>query len=142
MARVKIDLPEKYSFSTKMQIRIGDLSGGVHLGNHILVSFLNEAMMSMFRENGFPELHIEGYAFINADLAVSYKSEAFHWDILKIDIAIGDVYKYGCDILFHVINEETGKETASAKMGMLFINYETKELAKIPEKFKKVFNIG
>lgn len=140
MARLQIDLPEKFIFSTKLTVRIGDLAGGVHLGNHVLVSYLNESMMVMLRENGFPELLIEGYALINADLAVIYKSESFHGDTLNIEIAIVDFHTNGCDLIFKVTNDRTGMETAIAKMGMLFIDYENKRLVEVPETFKAVFN--
>ncbi len=52
MARLQIDLPEKFIFSTKLDMRIGDLAGGIHFGNHILVSYLNESTMRLLRENG------------------------------------------------------------------------------------------
>jgi len=43
MARVKIDLPEEFIFSTEIEVRIGDVLAGRHLGNHSLIAMLNEA---------------------------------------------------------------------------------------------------
>jgi acyl-CoA thioester hydrolase len=140
MGKLQIDLPKKFIFSTKLNVRMGDLAGGFHLGNHMLVSYLNESMMVLLRENGFPNLLIEGYAFINSDLAVIYKSESFHGDTLNIDIAIVDFHKNGCDLIFKVTNEKTGMETAIAKMSMLFYDHGNKTIGNVPEKFKTVFH--
>ncbi len=139
MARIKIKFPDKFVYSTKMTVRFGDLAGGVHLGNHILVSYLNEAMFGLLRENGFPKIKVEGRAMIVADIAVVYKSESFHMDVLRIDIAVGEFHKYGCELLFNITNENTGKKTAEAKMGMVFFDYETKKLSRVPAKFKAIF---
>ena len=50
MARVQIDLPEHFVFSTKLKVRMGDLVSGVHLGNHILISYLNEVYQQFLDE--------------------------------------------------------------------------------------------
>ncbi len=138
MARVQIKLPEKFIFSTKLQVRFGDLNGA-HLGNHVLVSYLNESWMTLLRENGFEALRIDGCGYINADLAVIYKAESFHGDILKFEIAIADFQRYGCDIVFRVTNDKTGKEIAIAKMGLVFFDYKTKKTREVPEKFRALF---
>ncbi len=139
MARVQIDMPEKYPFSTKLQVRIGDVTGDLHLGNHVLVSYLNEALLLFLRDNGFPSIYIEDLSFINTDLAVIYKSEAFHGDELLIEVAISKFTQYGCDFYFRVTNERTGQETAHAKTGMLFFDYDNRKVANVPESFQKVF---
>jgi len=138
MSRVQIDIPEKFIFSTKLQVRFGDLNGA-HLGNHVLVSYLNESWMIFLRENGFQELSIDGSGYINADLAVIYKSESFHGDVLNIELAVVDFHKIGCDIVFRITNDKTGKEIAIAKMGMIFFDYKTKETREVPGRFRALF---
>lgn len=132
-------MPDKFIFSSRMQVRIGDVSGGLHLGNHVLVSYLNEALLLCLREFGFPTIDIDGSVFINADLAVIYKSESFHGDFLDIEIAAGNFTRAGCDFYFSVTNERTGKETAAAKMGMLFFDYDTRKITDVPARFREVF---
>lgn len=139
MAKLVIDLPKEFIFSTNLQVRIGDCSGGVHLGNHFLISYLNEALMTMLKSGGFSDLSISGYSFINSDLSVSYLSESIHGDILNIKIAIDAYHKYGCDLLFRVENETTGVQTAAAKMGMLFFDYPNKRLGEVPQVFREAF---
>ena len=40
MARIKIDLPDSFSFSTSFAVRITDLNYGAHVGNDKVLSFL------------------------------------------------------------------------------------------------------
>ena len=42
MARIKIDLPESFSYSTLFAVRITDLNYGAHVGNDKVLSFLHE----------------------------------------------------------------------------------------------------
>lgn len=140
MARVKIDLPEKFIFSTRLQVRVGDLAGGLHLGNHVLISYFNEVLFQFLRDTNLSTLFDKNNIFINSDLALIYKSESNHWDILKFDLAISPSGQSGFDLYFRVTNERTGLETAVAKMGMLFFDYELRKTYKVPEKFKVVFS--
>ncbi len=120
-------------------MRLADVVGGFHLGNHVLVSYFNEALMLCLREYGFPTPEIDGAVLINADLAVIYKSESFHGDFLKIDVAAGNFTRAGFDFHFRITNRRTGRETASAKMGMLFLNHDTRKSADMPRRFRDVF---
>jgi acyl-CoA thioester hydrolase len=139
MARVKIDLPEVFDFDTEVQVSINDINAGGHLGNHSLVAMLNEAHLRFLEAKGFPQPVIDGLAFINSDLAIVYRSQAFHRDVLKIEVAVTSFHKYGCDIIYRVTNHQTGKQVALAKTGMLFFDYERNKIAKVPERFKSVF---
>ena len=136
MAKVQIRIPDKIIYSRKMEVRSGDISGALHLGNHILVSYLNDTLYLFLRENGVAEPYIDGATFINSDLAVVYKSESFLGNQLRIDLSVGRLGKYGCDLFFKITNETTGKKAAVAKMGMLFFNYNHKKPTAMTEAFK------
>lgn len=139
MARVQISMPEKFAFTTHLQVRLADVAGGLHLGNHMVISFLNEAMFLFLRDNGFPTLDIEGRSLINADLAIVYQSESMMGDNLKIEVAIDAMSRCGCDFYYRLTNERTGKPTAVAKMAMLFFDYEKRKISKMPDTFRSVF---
>ena len=139
MARVKIELPKLFDFDTEVQVSINDINAGGHLGNHSLVAILNEAHLRFLEAKGFPETVIDGRAFINSDLAIVYRSQAYHRDVLRIEVAIANFHEYGCDILYRVTNKQTGKQVAVARTGMLFFNYERNKIAEVPERFKSVF---
>ncbi len=142
MARVKIDLPERFEFSAEFEVRMADINAGGHMGNHLFVALLNEAHLKYMQFKGFPELMVDGKAMINADLALIYKSEVFYGDILSIEVAAGDFNRYGLDLFFRVTSKNSGRVAAIAKMGMVFFDYTERRVAEIPAKVKGIFGIS
>jgi acyl-CoA thioester hydrolase len=135
MARIKIDLPEKFDFSTEIPLRISDINYGGHLGHDSVLSLTHEARVRLLRKYGFTEMDIDGSGLIVSDVAIVYRSEAFYGEILKIEIAICDFNKYGCDLIYKITEKETGREIARAKTGIVFFNYENRKVSLIPDKF-------
>lgn len=43
MARIKLVLPEKFSFKTSIPVRISDLNYGNHLANHVYLEKIGRA---------------------------------------------------------------------------------------------------
>lgn len=109
MARVQIDMPEKFVYSTTLEVRVGDLAGGFHLGNHVLISYFNEVLFQFLRDTDLRRLFDRRNIFINSDLALIYKSESNHWDMLKFDMAVTPSGNSGFDLYFRVTNERTGQ---------------------------------
>jgi len=127
MARVFIDLPQQFAFTTELDVRIEHINRGNHLGNESMVSYLNEARVRYMNEeiNAAKDKNIW---MINGDLAVVYKSEAFYGDVLVISLATGDYHKYGFDLVFRVTEKKSGREIAHAKMGMLLFDAVARKL--------------
>jgi acyl-CoA thioesterase FadM len=136
MARIKIKLPDPFLFETNLPIRISDINYGNHLGHDAVLSIIHEARVRFLAHLGYTELDIHGSGVILADAAIVYKSEGFYGDVLNIAIAVGDFTKFGCDLFYRLTNQSTAKEVARAKTGMVFFDYETKKLVRVPEVFK------
>lgn len=135
MARIKIDMPENYIFSTEMAVRISDINYGGHLGNEAVLSLIHEARIRFLNQYHYSELNIEGSAIIMTDSAIVYKAEGFHSDTIQIDIAVGDYSKFGCDIYYLLSNKKTAVEVAHAKTGVVFFDYEERKVQPIPAGF-------
>lgn len=140
MARIKIDLPQSFVFSTTVTVRITDINYGGHLGNDALLSIVHEARLQFLKHYGYTEIDIEGRSIIMADAAVVYKSEVFYGDTLRIDIAVTDLGRMSCDIVYRVSNNGTGKEAARVKTGIVFFDYEERKPVAIPDNFRKTFD--
>lgn len=139
MARIKMEFPGKHVFSTEIPLRISDINYGGHLGHDSILSLTHEARVRFFYSLGFTELEVDGPGIILSDAAIVYKSEGFYGDVVVIDIAVCDFTKYGCDLVYRVGNKETGKEIATAKTGIVFMNYAERAVAPVPEKFRSLF---
>ena len=60
MARIKIDLPDNFSFTTSIPIRITDVNYGGHVGNDTILSLIHEARMQFLKQLGYSELEFAG----------------------------------------------------------------------------------
>ncbi len=139
MARVKLDLPEKFDFSTEISLRVSDINYGGHLGHDSILSLTHEARVRLLRKYGFTELNIDGPGLIISDAVIVYKSEAFYGETVQIEIAIRDFSKYGCDFVYKLTEKQAGREIARAKTGIVFFDYNERKVAYVPEKFRGIF---
>lgn len=128
MARVRINLPEEYTFATCIPVQIADINYGGHLGNDALLRILHEARLQYLAHLGYSELRFGDHSLIMADAAIAYRGEGFRGDGLTVQIAATDFSKYGFDLVYRVTNQH-GKEIAHAKTGLLCFNYDTRKLA-------------
>jgi acyl-CoA thioesterase FadM len=133
MSRVKVTLPEAFSVAIELPIRITDLNYGAHLGNDALVSLLHEARVQFLAHMQLTEYDpATKQGMIMADLAVEYKGEGFHGDVLRVRMAAANLHKYGFDVVYHV-QTTTGRDIARAKTGMLCFDYNIRKLRALPE---------
>ncbi|HEX3035486.1 MAG TPA: thioesterase family protein [Thermodesulfobacteriota bacterium] len=139
MARIKLDLPENFHFSTEIQVRISDINYGGHLGHDSILSLTHEARIRFLNKYGFSEMNIDGVGLIISDAALVYKSESFYGETLRIEIAVLDFSQYGCDFIYKITEKESVREIARAKTGIVFFDYEKRKVAPVPEKFKSKF---
>lgn len=139
MARIKINPPKKFDYSTEISLRISDINYGGHLGHDSILSLAHEARVRFFASNGFTELNAFGPAIILSDVAIYYKSEGFYGDVVTVELAVCDYLKYGCDLVYRLTNKESGKVVAILKTGIVFIHYEKHEVAQVPKEFKSLF---
>jgi acyl-CoA thioester hydrolase len=142
MARVKLDLPETFDFTTEIPLRIGDINYGGHLGNDAVLSLLHEARVQFLRANEFSELDVDGAGIIMADSVIVYRSEAFYGETMVVDVAVNDFARVGCDILYRISDKDSGREVVRAKTGIVFFDYETRKAMAVPQAFKTLFDGG
>jgi acyl-CoA thioesterase FadM len=136
MARIHIDLPSSFIFSTALPVRISDINYGGHLGNDSMLSLLHEARLQFLQKYNYSELDVLGAGIIMSDAAVVFKSEGFYGDELCIEIAVTDFSRVACDFVYRVTNQSTQKEVAHAKTGIVFFDYALRKPVDIPEEFK------
>ncbi len=135
MARIKIDLPEKFVFSTNIEVRVTDLNYGNHLGNDALLGIIHEARVRFYASLGFPdERNVFGTGLIMADTAIQYKSEGFLADQLSISIGIHDISRMGYDLVYQIGNQHSAA-VAVAKTGMVCFDYTNRKVCPVPMEF-------
>jgi acyl-CoA thioester hydrolase len=142
MARIKIDLPENFSYSTNIPIRITDLNFGGHVGNDTILSIIHEARAKFIDHFGYNELNFWGVGTIQSDVAIEYKDQIFYGDEIIASVAVGEITKVAFDLFYKLEKRSVeGKlsPVAFAKTWMVCYDYEQKKVMAIPgEAIKKI----
>lgn len=133
MPRVKLTLPEKFSFSTLIPVRITDINYGGHVGNDSILSLLHEARMHFLKNAGYTELEFGGTGLIMADAAIEFKGEAFYGDVLKVYVTAGEFSRFGFELYYKLVKEGNETVVALAKTGMVCFDYEKRKVVSVPE---------
>ena len=144
MARIKIDLPEKFSFTISIPVRITDINYGGHAGNDTILSLIHEARMQFLKSYGYEELKFEGVGMIMADVGIEFKNELFYGDVVIASVTIMEFSKVSFDIYYKLEKEVRGKKTlvAIAKTGMVCYDYTNKKIVAIPDNAKRITRNG
>lgn len=139
MARIKIQEPITYTFSTNIPVRISDINYGNHVGNDAILSIIHEARMQFLNHFGFTELDCGGVGLIMADAGIEFKKELFYGDELTVHVSAVNLSAIGFDLYYKLEKKKADKtETvALAKTGMICYNYNLKKIANVPDIVKE-----
>ncbi|HEY4935587.1 MAG TPA: thioesterase family protein [Puia sp.] len=142
MPRIKIDLPESFSFSTSFAVHITDLNYGAHVGNDKVLSFLHEARVRYLQSLGYTELNMDGVSMIMADAALIFKNEMYYGDELLISIQPIDFSRVGFDLVYKIEKKSAGGLliVALAKTAMICYDYGLKKVVTMPVAAKNKLN--
>lgn len=140
MARIKIELPEQFNFSTTIPIRITDLNYGGHVGNDTILTLIHEVRVQFLKSHGYEELNFEGVSLIMSDVGIEFKAELFYGDSVAAFVAATSFTRVGFDLYYKLMRNET--TIAIAKTGIICYSYHTRKVVSLPvnakEKFKPV----
>ena len=131
MARITIDLPDRYSFQTEVTVRTTDLNYGGHLGNDSMLSLIHEARVQFLASRGATERDVYGTRIVLGDAAIVYRAEAFAGDVLRFEVAARDIARVGCDLVYYVTRDQA--PVAHAKTGIVFLDPKSKRPVAVPE---------
>ena len=135
MPRVKLTLPEHFSFTTEIPIRITDLNYGGHVGNDSVLSLIHELRVQFLRHHDYEELDMAGVGLIMSDVTIEFKSELFYGDTLRGSIAAAEFSRVGFD-LYYKLEKLAGDKwvvVSNARTGMVCYDYSLKKIASVPK---------
>ena len=135
MARIHIRLPDTFAFSTDITLYQSHMNYGGHLDNALLLTVVSEARVRFFKSLGYTELDVEGVGIMVADAALQYRSEAFHGEVMVVQMGATDLVRKGFDLVWCMNEQSTQREVARGKTGIVFYNYTTHKVAPMPASF-------
>ncbi len=130
-----------YPFSTEIEVRLSDMAGGFHLGNHMIVSYVNEAMARLFKAMGFDGLQINDISYINRELEISYRSEGSYADRIEIDVAIESFEERQYTLIYRLYNRETKRELAHVRGLYASFDYQQCKMVLVPPELIEAYRI-
>jgi YbgC/YbaW family acyl-CoA thioester hydrolase len=133
MARVKLQLPPNFSFSTQIPVRITDINYGGHVGNDSILSLLHEARMQFLQHAGYTEMNVAGVGLIMADAAIEFKGEAFYGDVLKAYVTADEFSRIGFELYYKLVKSSDETVVVVAKTGMICFDYQKKKVVSLPQ---------
>ena len=136
MPRIQISLPERFSFSTEVQVYVGHINEAGHVDNAQLLTLVSEARQRFFGSLGYTQTDVEGVGIVVSDAAIQYRAEAFHGETLIIEMSADDFNKYGCDLVYRISNRDDGRVVAVGKTGIVFFDYGVRRITTVPEPFR------
>jgi acyl-CoA thioesterase FadM len=143
MTRNKIEMPDLFSFSALIPIRITDLNYGGHVGNDSILSIIHEARVRFLRHFDFEEFNIGGASLIMSDVAIEFKNELFYGDEILAHVAAADFSRVGFTIYYKLEKAGADKSTtvALARTGMVCFDYDLKKIVRVPEIVKEKLSV-
>jgi acyl-CoA thioester hydrolase len=131
--RVKLDLHNTPVFNTTIEVTIGDINYGNHMGNDRFLTLMQEARLRWLQSLGFKnEKEIDDtVGLIVVDAAIQFKAEVFHGERLNVSLAIDEISTKGFD-LYYVVVKEDEKLAAIGKTGILCYDYASRKVVQIP----------
>lgn len=137
MARIKLQLPEQFSFQTALHVRITDLNYGGHVGNDTILTLIHEARVRFLQAFGYTELAFAQTSLIMADAAIEFRSELFYGDELTAYVTAADFSRVGFELYYKLVKGAEQTVVAVAKTGMICYNYEQKKVTAVPEEARE-----
>lgn len=131
MSRIRVQLPEHFSFSTEIPIRITDLNYGNHVSNDSVLSLLHEARVQFLKSIGLEELKFDGTSLIMSDVAIEFKAEILYGDNITAFVAAGDFTAVSF-VLYYKLMKNINTVAVAARTGMVCFDYSTSKVTRIP----------
>jgi acyl-CoA thioesterase FadM len=141
MARVVIELPSEFRFSTNIGIRITDINYGGHAGNDTILSLIHEARMQFLKSVGYTEMNCGGTGLIMTDAAIEFKKELFYGEVVTMSVAAVNFSKISFELFYKLEKQMEGKPVlvAKVKTSMVCFDYTAKKVTAFsPEVIEKI----
>ena len=119
----------------RIEVRIGDINYGGHLGNDKALLVFHDARIRYFAAIGCNEHDIGGPGIIMRDAHVTFRKEVFLQDVLIVDVGIDDVGGTSFNMIYTVRRESDDAVVFTGSTGLVALDYSSRKPVRIPETF-------
>lgn len=119
--------------TTTLNVRVGDINYGGHLGHDRLITLLHQARCDFLDACNASERDCFGVALIMRRITVDYLAEAFLGDRLEIVMSVSEIRATGFLLAYQVVRGST--RVASATSQMVAFDYLRRRVSRLPPVF-------
>ena len=120
---------------THIEIRVGDINYGGHMGNDKALLVFHDARISFLESLGYSEKNIGGPGIIMRDAHVLFRKEVYLHDVLTVDVGIENVSSSSFEVLYTVRRISDDEVVFTGSTGLVAFDYERKRPVRLPEVF-------
>jgi acyl-CoA thioester hydrolase len=138
MRNKKITAPAHFCYKTNIDVQIGDINYGGHVGNERYLLFAQETRLRFLREIGQSEVHFGAFGLVLTESHVEYFSELFHGDSIEIILAVTTPSRasFDCYYTITVTRNNIPVTSAVVKTAMVCFDYTERKVKSIPEELR------
>lgn len=135
MPKTRLVLPDHFTFTVGIPVRITDLNYAGHVGNDSILSLIHEIRVQFLRHHGYSELDLAGVGLIMTDVAIEFKSEIFYGDTIWASVAAAEFSRVGFELYYKLEKkaEEKKQSVAFARTTMICYDYSAKKIVSVPK---------
>ena len=127
------------SFNAQYTVTIGDINFAGHMGNDRPLVIFQEARSQFFHHIGYSEADIgENTGIIMVESGVRYTREVLHGDILRVEIAAGEMTAKKFTLAYKAVRKSDSELVFSGFTDFLAFDYTARKVVGLPEKFSKI----
>ena len=130
-------------FSTNIDVRIGDINYGGHLGNDKYLLIFQDARLRYLKQFGYSEVSIgDDTGLIMSQAHINYKAEAFWEDELTVFTRISKIERIKFMFEYLIVNMQKQETViATGFTEMVSFDYNKRKIRKLPDEFIKRINL-
>jgi acyl-CoA thioesterase FadM len=141
MAKLIIEIPEKFVFQWNYDVQDSDVNAGNHLGADQIVRIAIDTQRHFVKHLGYPHsLNIDGTGLIMTSSEARYLSEARCNDRLRIDLAPMNFTDKSFELVYRFFNETQNREVARVRTTLVSFDYTLNRIIPTPPSFSARVN--
>lgn len=134
MRHKKIIPPEHTCFTTRLDVQIGDINYGGHVGNERYLLFAQETRLRFLQSIGQSEVNFGSFGLVLTESHVEYFHELFRGDQLEISLSITPPSRASFDCYYVIAVTRNNQQVIAAviKTCMVCFDYNERKVKSIP----------
>ena len=128
---------DEFKFSYSLDVRIGDVNYGNHVGNEAFVLYFQEARIRYLNQFQCSEMDLgDGAGIVLTKVYCEIKSESFYQDRLIVYVQVSEIKKIRFIMNYKIIRESDNKLIATGYSEQTAFDYNKRKPVQVPVSFK------